>query len=66
MGKQKLGNQQLIEDYQTNFLYLWSAQNWVGIMIIWVVEFSREGYKIRKFAKNEYSQKNLFYFCELT
>ena len=34
-------------------------------MIIWVVEFSREGHKIRKMDKNKYSQKKLFYFCEL-
>jgi hypothetical protein len=35
--------------------------------VIWVVEFPREGYKIRKgffLAKNQYSHKEIIVFCE--
>ena len=37
-----------------------------NIMIIWVVEFSREGYKIRKiFGQKSISSKEIIVFCEL-
>ena len=40
---------------------------WASIMVIWVVEFSREGYKIRNIlGQKSISSKEIIVFCDLT
>ena len=44
-----------------------SLSSFVNIMVIWVVEFSREGYKIRLiFNQKSISSKEIIVFCKLT